>query len=340
MKKYCQRKNNRIAKKYYLMSCLGFALWAGMIPYNSAQAQPSKAAPASSPEPPKRLSESLTGMAKAEYEAGKILFEANDFENAVIKFEKAYELSKDPRILWNIAVCQKELRKYTRMQGTIRRMLNEGGDVLNDQDKKDAAEIVETAQAFITPLKIEVNESGADIFIDGEKAGVSPLVLPVPVDVGTRKIRVSKNGFKEFNESIVAAGGAEMVRNIKLEKEFHHGRLIVETANENRIYLDGKAVGKGRFEGFVSSGGHMLRVSAVGMQTYQSEVLILDNQPRRIQVSLNPLPADNSKWLWIGGGALLVTAAVVGGIFLFQPEDKSVVGTIPPGQVRLELWRQ
>lgn len=332
---------NRIANKYRRILCAGFLALAAAFPCTGAHAQPkpSNEPPAAAAEPQKPLSETLTGMAKAEYEAGKILFGAKDYENAVIKFEKAYELSKDPRILWNVAICQKELRKYTKMQSTIRRMLNEGGALLTDQDKKDAADIVQAAQAFISPLRIEVSENGADIFVDEQNVGTSPLPAPIPVDVGTRKIRVRKEGFKDYSESIVAEGGAEITRTIKLEREFHHGRLTIESPPEALIYLDGKAVGKGHFEGYVQSGGHALRVSAPGMQTYQSEVVLQDNQARRIQISLNPLPGDNSKWLWIGGGALLVTAAVVGGIFLFQPEDKTVVGTIPPGQIKITTWR-
>lgn len=327
----------QIAKKYASIVPLCAFVACALCAEPDAIAQSAPAAPA--PETSKPLSETLTGMAKAEFEAGKILIGAKDYENAAIKFDKAYELSKDPRILWNVAICQKELRKYTRMRSTIQRMLNDGGALLSEQDKKDAAQIVESVQAFITQLRIQVNESGAEIFIDGEKAGTSPLPEPVPVDVGTRKIRVTKKGFKEFSESIVTAGGNEVARDIQLEKELHNGRLVIESAEGNRIYLDGKSVGLGRFEGYVKSGGHLLKVSAPGMQTYQSEVVLQDDQTRRLSISLNPLPSDNSKWLWIGGGALMVTAAVVGGIFLFQPEDRTIKGTIDPGRVQLQSWR-
>ncbi len=334
---YHRLNTHHIAKKHFFIGTV-CALATGSL-YAEPNALAQKPPAASAPDAPKPLSETLTGMAKAEFEAGKILIGAKDYENAAIKFDKAYELSKDPRILWNVAICQKELRKYTRMRSTIQRMLNDGGALLSEQDKKDAAQIVEAVQSFITPLKIQVNENGADIFIDGEKIGISPLTEPVLVDVGPRKLRVTKQGFKEFSESLTAAGGDEMTRDIQLEKEFHHGRLVIESAEGNRIYLDGKSVGLGRFEGYVKSGGHLLKVSAPGMQTYQSEVVLQDNQTRRLSISLNPLPPDNSKWLWIGGGALMVTAAVVGGFFLFQPEDKSIVGTIQPGQVRLQSWR-
>ena len=80
----------------------------------------SAAAPAATPAPVKPLSEALTGVAKAEYEGAKILYIDKDFASAIAKFQRAYELSSDARLLFNIAVCQKNLRKYSKMLATVR----------------------------------------------------------------------------------------------------------------------------------------------------------------------------------------------------------------------------
>jgi hypothetical protein len=302
-------------------------------PAAKAQAQP----PAAPPQ--KTLSETLTGMAKAEYEAGKILYQAKDFGNAIIKFEKTYELSRDPRLLWNIAICQKELRRYTKMLATIKKLLADGGPMLSEQDKQDAAEIAKTVEAFVSPLKLTVNEPGAAVTIDGESVGTTPLPGPVLVDVGTRSIRVTKKGFKERAESLLVGGGGEVALALRLEKEIHRGRLIVEAGPNDMIYLDGKAVGRGRFEGSVPSGGHTLRVTAPGMTAHQSEVLIQDDKTRRIPVTLEK-PSDSGKWFWIAGGAALLIGAAVGGVVLFQPADNIVEGTIEPNVVEISSWRR
>jgi hypothetical protein len=303
----------------------------------AAQAKPAQAKPAAQPQ--KSLSETLTGMAKAEYEAGKILYQAKDFGNAIIKFEKTYELSKDPRLLWNIAICQKELRRYTKMLATINKLVTEGGPMLSEQDKQDAAEIVKTVEAFVSPLKLTVNEPGASVTIDGENVGTTPLPGPVVVDVGTRTIRVAKKGFKERTESLLVAGGGEIALAIRLEKEIHRGRLLVEAGPEDMIYLDGKAVGRGRFEGSLPSGGHTLRVTSPGMVAHQSEVLIQDDKTRRIPVRLEK-QSDPSKWLWIAGGAALFIGAAVGGAVLFQPPRNIVEGTIEPNVIEISSWRR
>jgi hypothetical protein len=327
---------------------LGVGLSLTLATPGSLSAQPAKpaAAPAkptgkpaakpdAKPAAPTPLAESLTGMARAEYEAGKILFQARDFSNAIIKFEKAYEISSDPRLLWNVAVCQKELRRYTKMLVTIKKLLADGGPLLTEQDRQDAADIVKTVEAFVSPLKLTVNEPGAVVFIDEEKIGTTPIAEPVMVDVGTRKIRIVKPGFKEYAEPLVVQGGGDVALAVRLEREIHRGQLLVNAGKDAMIYIDGKAVGRGRFEGSVPSGGHTLRVTAPGMVAHQSEVLIQDNKTRKIDVTLNAVPGDSSKWLWIAGGAVLLVGAAVGGAFLFKPTSDHVVGTIDPGTVTL-----
>lgn len=349
----------------WFASALGAGVWLAAAGYASAQpaAAPSKPAatsgkPAATPgkpaatsgkaaaaappaaQAPKPLSESLTGLAKAEYEGGKILFGAKDFGNAIIKFEKAYELSNDPRLLWNVAVCQKELRRYTKMLETIRKLLADGGPLLTEQDRQDAAQIVKTVETFVSPLKITVNEPGAQVFIDDESAGITPLPAPVTVDVGTRKIRITKKGFKEHASSMLVQGGGEVALTVRLEKDLHRGRLIVAAGPNDMIYLDGKAVGRASFDGSLPSGGHTLRVTAPGMTPHQAEVLIQDDKTRTIDVTLNAVPESGGKWLWIAGGATLLVGAAVGGYFLFKPADDSVIGTISPGKIELGSWRR
>ena len=55
------------------------------------------------------LGDALSGEAKAEYDAARILFGDDDFAGALVKFERAFEFSGDLRLLWNMAVCEKSL---------------------------------------------------------------------------------------------------------------------------------------------------------------------------------------------------------------------------------------
>jgi hypothetical protein len=287
---------------------------------------------------PPSLSTSLTGMAKAEFEAARILYQDNDFANAIIKYQHAYELAGDPRLLWNIAACEKNLRRYTRALAAIERYQREGGASLTEADRRDAKEIEKVLKTLISTMTLLVSEPGAEISVDDEKIGTSPLPSPARIDVGRRVIRVHKPGFKDFVETRQVEGGTAFTLAAKLDREIHKGQVIIAAGPKDLIALDGKVVAEGRFEGTLSSGGHSLRVTAPGMAAYQAEILVEDDKTRRIPVALNPLPKSSeiSPWVWVASGAALVAGAVIGGALLFRPtEAPAPQGTL--GYVQLSF---
>src|SRR5579862_6460258 len=123
-----------------------------------ALADPPKAAAAPAGKPQKPLSQSLTGQAKADFEAAKLLANDGDFAGAVIKFQSAYDSAKDVRLLWNVAFCEKNLRHYAKVIATLKRYVDEGAATLSAGDKKDAQDLIATVESFTTRATINVSE--------------------------------------------------------------------------------------------------------------------------------------------------------------------------------------
>ncbi len=306
----------------------------------AALAQPKKpVAAAAKAAVIKPLSETLTGQAKAEYEAGKILYQDGDHKNALVKFQHAYEVSNDARLQWNVAACEKNLRHYTRVLVALDRYQKEGGALLTDQDKQDATDLTATVKTLVSSLEVKSSEPGADVFVDDEKIGTTPLPGPVMIDVGNRKIRVSKPGFKEFVKVEAVAGAGDVSITADLAREIHQGRLVVEAGAKDAIYVDGKAVGIGKWEGVLPSGGHSLRITAPGMIAYQSEVNIQDDKMRRLPITLEEQKGGGipTKWLLIGGGAVVVIGGVIATVILTRPSGDPVDGTIAPGHIPISF---
>jgi hypothetical protein len=259
-------------------------------PKNPAKPAASASASASVSAGPMPLSGSLSVAAKQDYEAAKLLYADGDFMGALLKFKSAHEQSGDARLLWNMGACEKNLRHYARVMTLARRYLDEGGALLTDSDRQEARDLIATVEGFTAGLKLNVSEEGAEVFVDDEPVGISPLAAPVVVDIGVRRIRVKKPGFVEYSASTPVGGSKEVPIEVRLVKEVHEGKLTINAGRGATIALDGKVVGMGSWAGMIPTGGHTLRVSAHGMRPYQSEVVIQDKEIRTVDVPLEALP--------------------------------------------------
>jgi hypothetical protein len=299
---------------------------------------------------PASLAESLTGAALTEYEAARLLYQDGDYHGARLKFERAHELSGDPRLLWNMAAADKNLRRYASVLRLLDRYLAEGGARVSDEDRADAQALIRTVQAFVARVTVKVDQPDAEISIDGEAVGRSPMEQPILVDMGTRRLRVSKPGFREFEESRKLSGNEEITIEVALVEQRAEGTLRVVAGVGDVIRVDGKLVGRGQWEGKLPSGTHSLSVTAPGKLPYQTDVIVSTGQlvTSRVSLESEPRAADPTRdkesgppWGWIAAGAVLAAGIGVGAYFLFRKdagEPSPITGTLPPGAIQLGSW--
>jgi hypothetical protein len=308
-------------------------------PVPSAAVARASAAPPAAPTPPPAatasatpapLSESLTGAAKAEYAASRILYDDGDFRGALEKLKRTYDLSNDPRLLWNMAACQKNLRRYAEVVRLVEVYLRDGGAYMTGSDRADATALLETVKAFVCDLQVESNEGGATLYFDDQPLGSTPFAGPVQVDMGVHKIRLSKPGFVDYTATPDLPGGQGFKVSAQLVQEHHEGRLRVVAEPVDVIQVDGKAVGTGLWEGALAIGTHAVFLSAQGKLAYRTDVVVSEGQINSIHVSLQDEPRQAlmieksgvPAWVWATGGALLV-GGVVGTYFLLKPNGTS-----------------
>jgi hypothetical protein len=252
-----------------------------------AKKPPTKPAPAAAaPAAPgvKPLIETLTGDAKTDYQAGTVLFGDGDYATALQKFKTAHAKQPDPRLLYNMASAEKSLRHYATAAKILRRYLAEGGALLTSDDRRDAEELVKVIEALTLSVTINVSEPGAQVFLDDELIGVSPLASGIIVDIGQRKLRAQKEGFRALVVPVQI--GPAHTFDLKLERL--RGRLELKTKVGATVYLDDKPIGTGPLvvSDELPVGGHALRITAPRMRTYQGEVVLEDGKARSLDIEL------------------------------------------------------
>jgi hypothetical protein len=295
---------------------------------------PPPPAPAAAPAPPSRpLAEVLKGEAKAEYDSAKVLYNDGDYTNAVLKFSTAYDKSHDPRLLWNMAACEKNLRHYARALRHVRKYAADTSGLVTDQERTEATELIKVMEPLTAKLRVNVAEPGVEILIDDEVVGTTPIDAVV-VDIGLRKVRGRKAGFTDGTREVPVGGAPEVSVDLVITKIEHVGRVVVKAGTNDTIAIDGTVLGTGSWSGPISSGGHTLRITAPSMRPYQAEILVNDEQTREIAVTLEPEQTRLPLWVWIAGGAVVTTGLAVGAYFLFRSDDyDGPTGNLAPGLV-------
>ncbi len=176
----------------------------------------------------------------AHYDRGVELYQTADYPLALAEFERAYELTRNYKILYNIGNVQFQLAAYGRARVAFESYLAEGGAEIPSarlaQVRKDLADLaIRTAKVTLI-----VEPAGSEIRIDGHPVGVSPLAMPELVDGGTRRVVVSKTGYSSAEQDVRVVGGDERTVKITLTKVVVAPPVV---ARSNNLWIGWVATG-------------------------------------------------------------------------------------------------
>lgn len=221
--------------------------------------------------PRKTVREELPPEAVRAWDDGRLLLQQNnpDYEKALVKFREAYEASKNPRVLYNVAVCEKNLNRYARAATTFRRELDEGRANLSEAEIADIEAAIGALERFVAKLDIQGNEAGAEVLVDGERVGELPLAKSLAVDIGTRVVTLRKAGFVEQSREVLVHSGDTTRVVFELEPLDKKARVTVTVVGppSAKVKMDNVDMGPAPFTGDVPVGRHTWSAEAPGYET-------------------------------------------------------------------------
>lgn len=184
------------------------AVLAVMISLSSAHARAQGATPAPSKE--------AVREAEGHFKRGVELYGERDYKGALVEFKRAYQIAPSPSVLYNIGQTQFQLQSYAAALPALEQYAAEGKPT--GARKKEVEASIATLRARVGTLDIASNVEGADVTVDEESVGKTPLPKPVLVSVGTRKIVVSAEGFPPATRSVDVAAGDALHLSVELTK--------------------------------------------------------------------------------------------------------------------------
>ena len=225
-------------------------------------------------------------LAKIHFKAGQAYYRQGNYDVAIREFKQAYDLTKKPALLYNIA------QAYERL-GNIGQAIEHYRHYVKDSGNKDTATIqkIKNLEQRLqkTGIRISSSVSGATILIDGKNRGTTPQSTAIAVTPGNHQIRVVKEGFMPFSAVLVVPAGSVVAVTASLEAKPTPAPVPQPTA---KPLPTPKPVEKPK---------------PVAHSVKQPVKPIATPHPRK------------RLWTWIAlgtGGALLVTGAITGGLAL------------------------
>jgi hypothetical protein len=195
-------------------------------------------------------------------------------------------------------------------------------------------------RARATRVLVDCFVDGAEVYIDGELVGTTPLKKPVRVSPGERVVRVVKRGYADFYETVKVPRSRKVFR-IDAELLAVSGILRLKSAPEGaRVTLEGVYLGDTPFDGDIAEGAQQLLLVLPGYRNHKLSVDVLAGEQYDLSVTLELLPRVDpfyTKW-WFWTGVVAVTAGTVLAIVLATGDDTKPASKNPTIRLPLTSW--
>jgi tetratricopeptide (TPR) repeat protein len=145
--------------------------------------------------------------ANEHFQAGLRLFRQNDFARARQAFARAYEILPDARVLANEAACYDAEGRPVDAARTYRLFLDRAGSNVSDEALRKAEREIARLRPMIGELAIATTPNGAEVRVDGELVGSSPIRWPIAVRPGARIVEVRADGHAPLSRSVTVMMG-------------------------------------------------------------------------------------------------------------------------------------
>ncbi len=174
---------------------MALALPGQMFYAPSVVAEENGTAPQAAPQ-----SDAASGEAGRHFRRGVDLYSEANYTAALVEFKRAFALAPTATALYDLGETQFQLQDYAGALKTFRRYLAEFGPT--ESHRAAVAQAVEVLRARVGHLNVTTIPPGADVVIDDEAVGKTPLAEPLLVSVGRRKVLASMAGRGSVTEYV------------------------------------------------------------------------------------------------------------------------------------------
>lgn len=204
-------------------------------------------------------------------------------------------------------------------------------------------------------LVIKCNVDGAQVFIDGELLGETPLPKQ-QISVGEHSIKITKIGYTDYMDVIQILKGKTTTVEAELIPVSSYLKLKGNVKGA-RVFIDDTYIGNLPIDYELKPGEHTIVVKKLGYYDHTEKVTVTPGETKEIVINLEAMPMDERNplyhppppppkwyekwWVWtaIGGGAVVLGGVITGIVIATSggPPETPCGGNYgePPNAIRI-----
>lgn len=308
--------------RVFSLLVLALAVVLGVVSPRSALAQ---GAPASADSPDEAKRKGDEAMVALRY------------QDALEHYQRAYEATKNPALLYNMGRAYEGLGEFPRALDALEEFSEKAPPELKARVPK-LDELVRDVQSRVATLVLGSSVEGAEVRLGEKVVGRTKAgQVVLRVNAGKQRLVVSREGWFPFEKDVVLTGGkVETVEATLASRNESAVLRVTSPVDGASVAIDGKGVGMVPVETFVLAGTHRVALAREDYEPAETSVVVGAGEKKDVSVPMARKASVLSKW-WFWTAVGVVAVGVTTSIIVLNTERDPDTGTIPPGQARAEL---
>ncbi len=249
--------------------------------------------------------------------------------DALALYQKAYELSSDPALLYNAGRALESIGDYAEALDKLEQFERDAPPALRAR-VPGLRDLLVDLKSRIATIIVTSNAEGARVLLRDKTAGSIQGELRIRTRAGSASVEVGAEGFMAFHKQVELPAGTITRIHAELLPRVQDALVLVRTKPSADISIDGKPIGRSPLELRLAPGPHTLVAQAQGYERERIPMTLSLGDRRELDLELRePASVLSTWWFWTGAAAVLGAGVV--GIVALTTERSADSGSL--GQV-------
>jgi hypothetical protein len=309
------------------------SLLAASMP-RTAWAQSAGAGAGAAPPPP-----ASSGAADEDKRKGDEAMIALRYQEALGHYQRAYEQTKNPALLYNMGRAYEGLGEFPKALDALEEFSDKAAPDLKARVPR-LGELVTDVRNRVATLILSSPVEGAEIRLGNRVLGNTKQGQTIlRVNSGPQTLAITHKDYFPFERPLTLASGKIETVDVVLASRSAEALLrVTSPVSGAAVVVDGRTIGNVPAETPLKPGQYRIALTRDGYDRAETSVVVAAGEKKDVNVPMAVHETITSKWwFWTGIGLVLVAGGIATYVAATTEKDPTA-GTIAPGTVKAESW--